>query len=264
VALPRTDLRLEITGPDRLRAGETADLTVTATNNGETALRNLALVYEDQANLTAAFATEGFSRSGWRLIRTIGELSPGARVSYQVRVQGNRVTDRACNQATITSQDGLRRQADKCLEIMGGAEPPPAIPQERPAASAALPADGVMRMAIDAVADGQTSARIGDHLKYVVTIANDRPVGDQHLVLTLHLSGGLQFGRVDGRGPHFQASGDGLTLELTPITEIRPREVIPLEVEVRALRRGAASLRAELSSRGLSRPLIVQERLSVQ
>jgi hypothetical protein len=117
-------------------------------------------------------------------------------------------------------------------------------------------------MDIDALAEARP--RPGDTIRYVLSIENGRYVSDRRLALALHLSDGMQLGRIDGGPPRVHTSAGGQTVELTPIEEIRPGEVIQLEVQARAWRRGDAVLRAELTSRGLTHPLVAQERVRVE
>jgi uncharacterized repeat protein (TIGR01451 family) len=146
VEAPRSDVRVDMSGPGRVRAGEAADVTLTVQNTGETTLRGLTLAYEDQDDLLVTDATQGFTRLGRQLVRTIAELLPGARASFQLRLRANRIADRVCNRATVTSQDGLRRQAELCLEITRGAETPPAIPPDARRSTPPVQPEGLLRM----------------------------------------------------------------------------------------------------------------------
>jgi len=281
----RPPMSLRKTGPASRTVGEIAEFAIDITNTGDLPLVNLKVVDQYDASLRPDKATEGHKFENDSLLWTIPSLAPGRTVRLAVNCRCLAPAARACNRVTVLSGDGLRDEAEACLEIRPPAETAPKVSDPAPAKpDAAVPPDtGPVpktapeppREKAPAAKTGATGAGLtitvsdlrdpvnaGKELTYEIRVTNPSPNSDHQVKLTVTLPEAMAFVPLGTSGPAEYQAQDR-TVQFGPVAEIHAGETLTYRVRVRAEKPGTMRLRVEMSSRGQPQPVVQEETTEV-
>ncbi len=220
-------------GPRSLAVGETAEFTVTITNTGTGALNNLTLTDNYDRTLDPVAATDGYQFAGEDIFWKVDTLPPGRTILFQVNCTCVAPAARACNRATVTTQEGARADAEACLEIR---QPPPANLQF-------------------SVTDLNDPVAIGGETTYLIRVRNAGATPTRQATLVVTLPDELVPIETGTRGPT-RHQIDRQTVRFDSVAEIRAGETLEFNIRARAGRAGNVRVRAELTSPDLAAPQV--------
>lgn len=267
---PPVQIEVRGLGPDRLRPDTEGRYKVEVRNTGTMAASNVRIVAEFGSALEPVVATGGDRRESGQtfLAWTLPRLQPGETVVRQIHCLPVSGYDSAVMRFTVTGEPSIRENSEVRTAID---RPAPSLSRNQPAGKVLPPsattvsarkessakiggtlllappeADGALRLSISPTNDRVALQGV---TTYLVKVQNDRRVSDRELSLTLRLPPGLQLVRVTGPTEILQTRDGGQTVELAPVMELRPGEVLePFRVEVRGVRLGEQTLRVEARS----------------
>jgi uncharacterized repeat protein (TIGR01451 family) len=114
------EMKLEVmmSGPERRYINLPAAYQVTVSNAGTLPLSNVMIHDPMPAQTTFVDATSGGELLGDRVQWTIGTLPPGESRTVELRLRAL-TPGRICNQAIVTADRGVTRQAEACTDFTG-------------------------------------------------------------------------------------------------------------------------------------------------
>jgi uncharacterized repeat protein (TIGR01451 family) len=141
----------------------------------------------------------------------------------------------------------------------GPREPPPKI--QEPSEPAADKIVGDLKVSI---ADRQDPISVNGTTTYIILVQNGRNVTDKNVTVSLLLPPGMEFVKINGPVGYKTISPDGRTVELEPIKEMRPGEMLnPFFVEVKGTRIGKHIIKVRVNSFRSSAPVEADEDTTV-
>ena len=205
-------------GPQRANTGDTVLFTIEVENRGPGAVTNLRVLDQYDLAMRPTRASDGWQAAGNDLYWTLPVLQPGQKYVRQVECLCQTPAARACNRAIVTTQEGVRQDAEACLEIAGRTN----------------------TLAIDLV-DTRDPVAVGNEGTYEVRVTNNSPAPDRQIVVTVTLPNEMT--PAGGQGPTPFAL-TGRTYQFNPIVEMRPGETLVFQVRGIARQVGTAVARA--------------------
>ena len=256
-----------MSGPQSAIVGETAQFVIVLRNTGTQRLSKITVVDRFDPALEPTMASEGFSVSGNELAWKIEQVNVGETMTLGVHYRCLRESTRACNRVSVTTQEAAAAQTETCLDIRP-APPvkPPATPPPKPEPSGPSPSTppasppGELTMT---VADLRDPVAAGKEVTYEIRVTNRGPGPDRQVALAVTLPLGMQPVPLGTIGPGGGVKTEGQVIHFDPVAELPPGQTLTYRVRVRTQQPGDWRLRAELTSRATSRPIVVEESTQV-
>lgn len=244
-------------GPTVKNEGEDAEFSITITNTGPVRLTRIKVSDNYDRALDPVSLTDGYSFVGDDIVWEIDELPVGKSVGLEINCRCVASAPRACNRVTVTTAEGARADSEACLEVRprtGGTAPRPA-----PTAGPSTATAGNLTLSI---ADLRDQIAVGNEVTYELKITNNGRAADQQVVVSVTAPAEMTPISNGSGGPaRFTISGQSVRFE--PFGEIRPGETLTYQVRMRANRAGTARVRAQLQTRGTTRPIAAEETTTV-
>src|SRR5262249_3757398 len=144
--------------------GDTVVFEIKVVNVGATPVTNVRVLDNYDLALKPTRASEGWQVAGNDIFWNIPELLPRQEYSRKVECLCQSPAARACNRATVTTQENVRADAETCLEIAG------------------------RRDVLSVVVSQQRSnVVVNDELIYTIRVTNTAPVSDREITVTVTL-----------------------------------------------------------------------------
>ncbi len=256
-------LTVALQGPPEGRVGDSVTYSLRVTNAGTAPVERLRIVQTYDPALYPQEASQGFDLDALRrgeLVWTLPRLEPGSSVHREAKYRCLQATAAARVRVRVEAEPEVRASGETATEIQPGEAPPDltAPPAgDDPEATVA----GELRVSL---ADTHDPVRLDEITTYIVSIENVRDVSDRQVTMTIFLPAGLEYVRLRGPTPARQLSEDGRTIEVTPISELRPGERLnPFYIEVRGRQIGKHTVRVEVDSLRSARPVEATEDTTV-
>jgi uncharacterized repeat protein (TIGR01451 family) len=183
-------------------------------------------------------ASPGWKLAGNDIYWDLPQLAPNQALEYKVECLCQSPAVRACNRATVTSQEGVRADAEACLEISGRRD--------------------VISVT---VSDNRDPVSVGDEIAYTVRVTNNAPVSDGEVIVAVTLPNEAT-PAAGSQGPTAFALNNR-TLRFAPVAEIRPGETVTYTIRSIARQAGAAAVRVEVTSNAAQTPIVATETTNV-
>jgi uncharacterized repeat protein (TIGR01451 family) len=227
-------IKIEKMGPETLAVGETAEFHIEVTNMGSRTLTGLTVKDTCDASLEPVEATDG------RLTWTIASLAPGEKEEFDVDCRCRSASARACNRVTVTSNEGIREEAEACLEIRGG---PPEL-----------------TMTVRDVPDQVTAGR---GVTYRIEVSNEGPTSQTNVVVEATIPSGMVPAPI-GISGRTRANIAGQSVRFEPLAELPAGSKVLYYVRVDTQQAGEYTFSARLQSDDLASPIAFEEQTSVR
>lgn len=273
VAQPAIDVQLS--GPAEQTVGGLILLTAQITNTGNVPLNQIQIAMSFDPALAARQASENYRLEQGQFVWFVEQLQPQQSLLRQLNLEGVAPAAAAgCRVAVwaagnVQDSDAIQvrivpapqPRTPQPPNIIGAAPPSGAPPRPADGIPAAPPANLGGRPAVEppaaatagqlalSIADAEDPIVLGDVTTYLIQIANQRDVEDRNVLLTIRLSDGLRFERIEGPIQVRASADQGRTIEMVPINSLRPREqMAPLRLFVRGTAIGEMAVQAEVTS----------------
>jgi uncharacterized repeat protein (TIGR01451 family) len=219
-------LTIAATGPESEYVGKAAGYDITVTNVGDAAARNTYLTASADGGAQVAWAAVDPIAAGQRL--PVGVIEPGQ--SRKVRVTARPVQGGAMNVRVTAKSD--------CADAV--------------TANARTMVQVIASLVMD-VTDQDDPVRVGEAVKYRITVQNTGSGPDRNVKVVAVLPPQLQF--VSAGGPT-AGTAEGQRVTFGSLADIPPGQSATWVVEAKAAQAGDARFRAELTSESLAEPVI--------
>lgn len=229
-------LSVSKTGPQQGDLGSTIVFDINVTNTGNVTLTNLKIVDRYDVALEPTLASEGAFREGTDVVWTVASLKPGQPETFQIHCRCNRASERACNQAIVTCDQGVTGEDEACLAIVGVQQPNLSL----------------------SVADRREPILTGNDQIYEVQVTNrGQSVARDVQIVAAVPSEMSPLPSVPSDPVPYQI--DGQTVRFETVPQIPVGQTRNLQFRARADREGEVRTRVQLSAAGLSPPLAAEE-----
>lgn len=256
---PEPTFTLELRSVEREVVGQTVLFRARLYNNGPSPLTNVRVEESIDPEFQILGRTDPAIDEQNRVIWSFPRILPNQEAILEVQCSASRPVPRACNIVRATCDEGITREAERCLEIVApmtpAPEPPPTVGQGTPSGQGSPGGQGNAQVTGDlevSLTDLSDGVRTGSTVKYVLAIKNKRNVDDENLQVTLHLSEGMNLTNLTGpitQQPRLSA--DRLTVQVQPIQYVKPGEVIRFNLEVQMSTAGRKVIRADVQTKRL-------------
>ena len=209
--------------------GDTVLFTIEIQNTGTVAATGVRLLDNYDIAMRPTQATNGWQPAGNDLVWTVPSIGPGQLYRFQVECQCLAPGQRVCNRAQVTCQEGVRGDAESCLEIVGR--------------------QGTLTIDIRDLTD---PVQVGNEVVYEVTVRNLANVSDRNVAVAVALPNQMTPG--NGHAGPTQFIVDNRTIRFSPIAELRPGEAQTFRVVGIARERGSANAQATAASQLQQQP----------
>jgi uncharacterized repeat protein (TIGR01451 family) len=167
--------------------------------------------------------------------------------------------------AEATAREQVRHTAEANTRVFRAPAQPQQGAAQKPQSSTgagAASAEGALQVTL---ADQDDPARVGQVIRYRLTLANTRGVADQNVAISVTLPENTTLVKVNGPTRILRSSPDGRAHDLAAILEVRAGETRGLEYvfEVRPNQSGRAVFRASVTSAREPSPIVVDEETTV-
>ncbi|QDU96443.1 DUF11 domain-containing protein [Lignipirellula cremea] len=259
-AVLKPSVKVEITGPQTMKTGESGVYRLQINNTGDTALTNLQVTHEYGLALTPVQATNGHRQSpqGGALNWTLPQLPAGGSTFFEAELKATRAQDPVLHRLSVTTDQQVQDAASLTARITAPPAPAPVTPAPAPTQPEPLgPVSGELKVTI---------ADFGDPVKvnakkaiiYHLELFNDRNVTDREVQLAIELPPGLKFEELGGPA-RFQRL-DGNTILLAPIREMRAQErMTGFRVEATATEIGQFTVKATVRSQRSPQGVVAEQ-----
>jgi uncharacterized repeat protein (TIGR01451 family) len=257
--------------PAQARLNERITVTMRVTNTGNVPLTNVRVVGFHDRTLYPREASTGYDPQALtrgELLWITPRLMPGESITRQARLDCVKESASAWCRVFVETAENVRAVQESKLTIQpaptpkvpsGPKEPPPKIQEP----SEPTP-DKIVGERKVSIADRQDPISVNGTTSYIIMVQNGRNVADKNVVVTLVLPPGMEFGKISGPVGYKSVSPDGRTVELEPIKEMRPGEMLnPFYLEVKATRIGKPIVKVRVDSFRSSAPVEAEEDTTV-
>lgn len=231
-------LKVTKTGPTKGAVGDTIQFSIVVENRGAVPATNVRVLDNYDLALKPTKASPGWKLAGNDIYWDLPQLAPNQALEYKVECLCQSPAVRACNRATVTSQEGVRADAEACLEISGRRD--------------------VISVT---VSDNRDPVSVGDEIAYTVRVTNNAPVSDGEVIVAVTLPNEAT-PAAGSQGPTAFALNNR-TLRFAPVAEIRPGETVTYTIRSIARQAGAAAVRVEVTSNAAQTPIVATETTNV-
>lgn len=253
-AIQAASITVRKVGPTIRNVGETAEFTITVTNNGTGTLTQLKVSDTYDRTLDPLTLTDGYRFVGDNIEWIIPELPAGRSVALEINCKCIGAVARACNRVTVTSPEGARGESEACLEVRPASAPAAAGPDAANAATA-----GSLQLTI---ADLRDQIAVGNEVTYDVRVTNSGTAPDQQVVVVVTAPAEMTPISAGSGGPK-GFTIDGQSMKFAALPEIRPGETVRYQIRMRANRAGTARVRAQMQTSGTQRPISAEETTTI-
>lgn len=223
------------TGPVRAAVGDKILFTIVVENRGTTTANNVKVLDNYDLALSPLQASEGWQRAGNDIYWVLPQLAPNYSYKREVECLCQQPGQQVCNRVTVTTQEGVRQDAQACLEITG----------QRPALTVSIfePRDPV---------------GMGEEIAYDIRVTNNTPVPDREVVVMATIPNETT-PAAGSTGPT-QFALNGRVLRFAPLAEIRPGETVTYQIRTTARQAiDAAQFRVEVTSTASPNAVVATE-----
>ena len=116
---PQPQLTIRKTGPARAAVGDTIVFTIVVENRGAVPVTNVKVLDNYDLALKPTQASDGWQLAGNDIYWNLPQLLPNQTYERKVECLCQSPAARACNRATVTTQENVRADAEACVEITG-------------------------------------------------------------------------------------------------------------------------------------------------
>jgi len=263
VAQPALDLSVQIRGAAQSQVGQRVEYEIQVTNSGEGPLSDVRIFYEPTESLLPKLASQGSQLSATGLVWEIASLIPNESQVRRVSCECLQEDPHATSQVTVTTAEGVTRDAGTRTTISAVARPrrsetQPVLPDDDSRSTAT---SGALQISL---AESFNPIQVGETTTYYIEITNDRDLGDKSVVVTFEVPRGLQFVRFRSDSVNLQPhTEDGRIYTVDPIAELRPNQIRRLQVEVKAVTLGRHTFRVRAKSLRTTEPLVAEKETRV-
>ncbi|HND54395.1 MAG TPA: hypothetical protein PLV92_18415, partial [Pirellulaceae bacterium] len=258
--------RVQLNGPTRVGVDQPGVYRFSVVNLSPAAINNVQVTFEFPGSIKPVRASQynGFQAQRGRIVWTFAQLFQNDRREFEVEAQYLQADPAAVLRVVAAAAGVAPQMSEASTEVTaaGVAAPPPpgaGDPGEVPNG----PVVGDLSLTVAPVKE---VVQVGQPVKFVVLVKNDRNASDRNVVLTIVLPEGINAEQV--KVTNFRARGlaaDGRTLEMMPIAELRAGEALrSCEVNLVANTPGRMLLRAEVRSWRTTAPLVAEAEVTVQ
>lgn len=222
-------------GPTRAAVGETILFTILVENHGTTPATNVKVLdnYDSQF-LNALKASDGWQRAGNDIYWILPQLPPNSVYKREVQVICTAPGANVCNRVTVTTQEGVRQDAQACLEITGQRAPL--------AVSIFEPRDPI---------------NVNGEAAYDIRVTNNAPVADTDILVIVTLPD--QMTPSPSTGPT-QYALNNRTMRFAPVAGLRAGDTLTFQIRATARQPiDAAQLRVDVTSTASPQPVTATE-----
>lgn len=224
------DLAIRKTGTAETFVGKRASYEIVVSNRGDTRLTDVVVTDIAPPNTRIASAPGGVI-SGNQVTWRIPVLNAGAEERFSVTLIASQIS-RYCNQATVTTAEGLRGNAEACTVVRG-----------------------LAAMLIEMV-DVSDPLMVGESTSMRIRITNQGTADDRNVRLVLSFPpeltpsapAGATAGRVEGN-----------TVIFNPYPVLAPQQRIEYSVRITGRQAGDARTRAQMTSDLIRTPVTEEE-----
>jgi uncharacterized repeat protein (TIGR01451 family) len=245
------DLSVEVTGSAQVTDRERAKYEIVVRNPGDVELTGIVIKATMSPSLNPKDATKGHQVPDtnvlvWRLV----SLAPGESVSAR-RIECEPVAfdEAASVTVDVATDQGLTRSKVVYTKIVPAAGPAPVAPQPRAGNPANLqpPANGALKIEL---ADAIGGATVGQPIRYVLKVTNDRQDFDENIRVNLRFSEAVTFtaATLDGQPIPNVSVQPGRRSASIFFQQMRPREEIVVRIQAQAERAGDGLLDVDVTS----------------
>jgi uncharacterized repeat protein (TIGR01451 family) len=240
VVVEQAKLTLEVSGPARRLVGRPTPYQIAIANTGTlpaTGVRVLSQVPEEPPGVAFVSADQGGKLVGNRVEWALGTLKPGERRVLQLVLKATKPGSLE-NVVKAEAERGLRASAETKTEFEAGSG---------------------LSMEIDR---GPAALLVGKQTVCTVKVINLGSADATRLALSFTAPEGLKV--VGAKGPTAEPKQDGQTVQFAALEKLAAGAEAAFTVELEAVKKGPARLRAELTSdQTPSGPLKAEEALTV-
>jgi uncharacterized repeat protein (TIGR01451 family) len=257
--------------PTQSQVGERIVVTMRVTNTGNVPLTNVRVVGFYDRSLYPRAASVGYDEQALtrgELLWVTPRLMPGEVLARQAGLDCVKDSPSAWCRVFVETAENVRSVQEAKLAIQpaaaakppaGPREPPPKI--QTPSEPAADKIVGDLKVSI---ADRQDPISVNNTTTYIILVQNGRNVTDKNVAVSLLLPPGMEFVKINGPVGYKSVSPDGRTVELEPIKEMRPGEMLnPFFIEVKGVRIGKHIVKVRVDSFRSSAPVEADEDTTV-
>ncbi len=223
--------------PAKASVGQLVLVTTEIANTGTETLSGVRVRVEQDPQLRALKATEGFRREGNQLVLTIDQLRPGDRAVVQVQYECVQAGEKICSRTQVITLQEAQGSGEACVRV----EP-------------AAPDTGLRGPElVIAVTDLKDPVAVGDNVTYRISITNQGQRGDFQVVVAAALSKELVPNRIGTSGPAPCEIQDQV-VRFAPVSQIRPGETLTYRIIATGRSAGEAEVVVQVQSQSLSEP----------
>ncbi len=242
-------IALKKTGPLEVKVGDTAVYIIEVSNNTGRPIPKLQLADHYDLRFPPREATEDcdFKTPG-ELHWIIEDLQPGETKKRQVRCEATAAVNRLCTLTTVDVLGLEQKRLTSCVTLVGdgtsGAAPPPVAPV------------GPSQVTLS-IAERDNPVLVGRETVYYLTVVNKGRTPDRQVSLSVTVpSEATILNQIKG---DLAEAPRGQTIRFADIAELKAGETFKYEIPVLVQKPGDVMLRAELTSRGLPRPIVKEK-----
>jgi uncharacterized repeat protein (TIGR01451 family) len=217
VQVQQPQVSLTIAGPRTRYKDRQADFDLEVSNPGDLPLANVVLRDRLPPELAFLSATEGGQIAGPEVVWNLGTLPPREKRVVRLSTRAQSLSTAAVQVAVVTS-NGLRREAQAALEILGA---PGTRLEARPM---------------------NNPVEIGKNVSYVINVSNTGSAAAKQVEIRAMLPAELKV--LAGKGPSGHNIA-GQVLTFGPV-DCEPNQTLEYTIECQALRPGDVRVRMEL------------------
>ncbi|MBS0264285.1 MAG: hypothetical protein JSS02_20270 [Planctomycetes bacterium] len=231
---------IEIVGPHQRTEGSRAEFTVNLTNTSDRSIRDARVVVTYDKALLPRELSEGADQRPGQLTWTLGELPSSEQVQLQLEFECRTQAHRACLTVEVQGTNLSNNTDEACVEI--------------------VPVRGTLDLRVSDDVDPLPVGKVG---KFQITVENIGLQAARRVALEATATENLKIvaAHVRSAGSDVPLSHklDGNKIVFDLMDQLDPGTHLVYTIEVEALRKGTAEVRASLTSGLSSTPVLTAE-----